>query len=185
MTGRPASRCSRSGPHLNPIERIMIRRSFLATAGLALAAGLTACASLVKEPQVALADIGLSSIGLTGATARVDLTVMNPNSFALNARGVEYELAFYPDALPEGERVPGGSWRTLATGRSAEELKLEAGETTPVTLLVPFSYSELGAAASRLLQDGALRYRFSGAFTVGSPLGDIRIPFDRDGVLDP
>lgn len=162
-----------------------MRRRFSAAAGLALVAGVTACASLVKEPQVSLAEVGLSSIGLTGATARVELAVMNPNGFSLNARSVDYALAFYPEALPEGERVPEGSWRTLATGRTAEELRLEAGETTPVTVLVPFSYSELGAAASRLLQDGTLRYRFSGSFTVGSPLGDIRIPFDRDGVLNP
>ena len=62
---------------------------------------------------------------------------------------------------------------------------LEAGETTPVTLLVPFSYSELGNAAASLLRDGRLRYRFAGSFTVGSPIGDIRIPFDQDGILDP
>jgi hypothetical protein len=162
----------------------MIRRPF-AAAALTLALVVSGCASLVKEPQVSLAQIGLSSIGLTGATARVDLEVMNPNAFSLDARAVEYELAFFPDDLPAGQSVPAGGWRTLATGRTAEELRLAGGETTPVTVLVPFSYSELGAAASRLLQDGTLRYRFTGAFTVGSPLGDIRIPFDRDGVLDP
>lgn len=163
----------------------MTRRLTAVATALFLGSVLSGCASLVKEPQVSLAEIGLSSVGLTGATARVELEVLNPNSFSLNARSVEYELAFFPEDLPAGEEVPSGGWRTLATGRSAEELRLESGETTPVTLLVPFNYAELGAAASRLLQDGTLRYRFSGAFTVGSPLGDLRIPFDRNGLLDP
>lgn len=145
----------------------------------------TGCASLVKEPRVALASISLSSIGITGATARVDLEVENPNGFDLNARSVEYALDFYPGSLTDDEEVPDNAWRTLATGRSAEEISLTGGDTTPVQVLVPFSYSELGSAASRLLRDGSLRYRFSGAFTVASPLGDLRIPFDRTGILDP
>ena len=81
--------------------------------------------------------------------------------------------------------VPTDEWRTLATGRSADEVSLAANDTTAVTVLVPFSYEELGTAALSLLRDGRLRYRFSGAFTVGSPIGDLRIPFDRAGVLDP
>lgn len=143
-----------------------------------------ACASLVKEPSVSLAQIGLTSIGITGATARVDLDVHNPNSFSLNARAVEYTLSFHPGDPDEPEPAE-GDWRTMATGRSADAVSLKGGETTPVTVLVPFSYAELGAAAASLLRDGRLRYRFSGAFTVGSPVGDLRIPFDRTGILDP
>lgn len=150
-----------------------------------LAAGLSGCASLVKEPSVSLAQVSLASIGISGATARVELEVYNPNSFGLNARSVEYGLSFDPEGRPDSVDVPDDAWRTLATGRSAEEVRLSGGETTPVTILVPFSYSEIGTAFSRLLRDGALRYRFSGAFTVGSPIGDLRIPFDRNGLLDP
>lgn len=134
---------------------------------------------------MSLAEVGLASVGITGATARVELEVFNPNRFSLNARSVEYTLHFHPGGLPEGGEVPAGEWRTLATGRSAEALALGGGETTPVTVLVPFEYAELGAAAASLLRDGTLRYRFSGAFTVGSPVGDLRVPFDRTGILDP
>lgn len=146
--------------------------------------GLTGCASLVKQPQVALASIGLSSIGITGATARVELDVHNPNGFDLNARAVEYTLSFV-EGIPADTPVGDDEWRAVASGRSADPVSLESGQTTPVTLLVPFSYSELGSAAASLLRDGRLRYRFAGAFTVGSPIGDIRIPFDQDGILDP
>lgn len=150
-----------------------------------LLVSLSGCASLVKEPRVSLASIELASIGITSATARVELDVFNPNGFGLNARAVEYTLAFHPSTPDELPAVPTDEWRTLAAGRSAEAISLEANATTPVTVMVPFSYAEIGAAAARLLQYGRLRYRFSGAFTVGSPIGDLRIPFDRDGVLDP
>lgn len=144
-----------------------------------------ACASLVKEPQVSLAQIELASVGITGATARVQLEVHNPNRFSLNARAVEYTLAFDPRDPGDTSAVRDGDWRTMATGRSADPVTLPGGETTPVTVLVPFTYSEIGAAAASLLRDGRLRYRFSGSFTVGSPVGDLRIPFDRNGILDP
>lgn len=147
--------------------------------------GAAACASLVKEPQVALARVELASIGITGATARVELEVHNPNRFSLDARAVEYALAFHPSDPATTPSVPEGEWRTLATGRSADPVRLAGGETTPVTVLVPFTYAEIGAAAASLLRDGRLRYRFSGSFTVGSPVGDLRIPFDRNGILDP
>lgn len=162
-----------------------LRRTGSRVALLALPLLLSACASLVKEPRVALARVELASIGLTGATARVELEVHNPNSYALNARAVEYTLAFHPSDPEEQPTVADADWRTLATGRSADEVNLRGNETTPVTVLVPFSYGEIGAAAGSLLRDGRLRYRFSGAFTVGSPIGDLRIPFDRDGILDP
>lgn len=152
---------------------------------LVLAVASSACASLIQEPRVALAEIGLASVGISGATARVVLDVHNPNGFDLNARAVEYALAFHPSDPGELPSVPDDEWRTLATGRSADAVALTAGQTVAVTLLVPFDYAELGSAAAALLRDRQLRYRFSGSFTVGSPVGDLRIPFDRNGILDP
>ena len=161
-----------------------MKKRVAAALALSLVLAAAGCASLVKQPRVSLAQVSLASIGITGATAKVDLLVDNPNRFSLNARAVEYTLAFFPGGTGE-EPVGDGDWRTLATGRSAEEVALAGRATTPVTVLVPFTYSEIGAAAGSLLRDGGLRYRFSGAFTVGSPVGDLRIPFDRNGILDP
>ncbi|MDT8342250.1 MAG: LEA type 2 family protein [Longimicrobiales bacterium] len=152
---------------------------------LALLPALTACASLVKEPQVSLVQVELASIGLTGATARVQLDIHNPNRFALDARAVEYTLAFHPDDPSRTPEVPDDAWRPLATGRTAEAVSLAGQATTPVTVLVPFTYREVGDAVASLLRDGRLRYRFFGSFTVDSAVGDFRIPFDRNGILDP
>lgn len=170
MTPRPSSLPAR------------LRRLALLTPALAAAA----CASLVKEPRVALSAVELHSIGLGGASLRVELQVENPNRFSLDARAMEYTLSFV-----EGEGVarPGevaeSEWRPVATGRTADGALLAAGERTLVAVDVPFRYGDVGRAVASLLQSGRLHYRFHGSFTVGSPVGELRIPFDQTGLLDP
>ncbi|HSM06867.1 MAG TPA: LEA type 2 family protein [Longimicrobiales bacterium] len=155
-----------------PVRTVLIAPLLLA---------LTACASLVKEPQVALASVELAGIGIQGATVRVEMDVTNPNGFDLDARAVEYTLFFLPaDAPAESD-----DWRTLVGGRTAQAVTLPRNGTVRVPVEIPFTYREVGDAAASLLRDGTLRYRFQGAFTVGSPVGDLRIPFDRTGLLDP
>jgi LEA14-like dessication related protein len=145
-----------------------------------------ACASLVEEPQVALAAVELHSIGLTGATVRVELQVTNPNRFSLDARAMEYTLSFAePDAVRQDGGVDDEQWSPVASGRTAEGVVLAARDSTPVVVDVPFRYGAVGRAVGSLLQSGRLHYRFHGSFTVGSPVGELRIPFDRTGLLDP
>lgn len=149
---------------------------------LLLALAGAACASLVKEPRVALAEVAVQSLTLSGATIRVELEVENPNGFGLDARALEYTLLFQPGT--SGGTGPEEGWRTLASGRTTEAVRLPANETVRVPVAVPFRFRDIEDAAASLLRDGALRYRFEGAFTVGSPVGDIRVPFDRTGLLD-
>lgn len=140
---------------------------------------LASCASLIKEPRVALADVAVESLTLSGATIQVELEVENPNGFGLDARALEY--TFYFQAASGGD-VDG--WRTLTSGRTVEAVNLPANGTVNVPVSIPFRFLELQEAATSLLRDGALRYRFEGALTVGSPVGDLRVPFDRTGLLD-
>lgn len=158
--------------------------------GLALfvtAFGVSSCASLVRQPDVRLIEVGLAGIGLTGATARVTLLVTNPNRFALDGKALDYRFAFLPPELQAGEQDEPGDedWRTLATGLTTEPVHVPARDSAAVTVDIPFGYEELGQALGGLLRDGRLRYRFHGALTVGSPVGDLRLPFDRTGLLDP
>jgi LEA14-like dessication related protein len=153
----------------------------------ALALPLLACASLVKQPLVRIVEVGVVGIGLSGATARVTLLVDNPNGFALDAKALDYRLAFLPpDQEPAaGEEIADDAWRTLVTGATPEQVRLPARDSTTLTVDIPFGYRELGQAVGGLLREGRLRYRFNGAFTVGSPVGDLRVPFDRTGLLAP
>ena len=149
---------------------------------LALAVALTACASLIQQPRVALANVAVQSLTLSGATIQVELDVENPNGFGLDARALEYTFFFQPAEL-EGDEA-GDTWRTLASGRTVEPVNLPANQTVRVPVALPFRFRDLEDAAASFLRDGSLRYRFEGAFTVGSPVGDIRVPFDRTGLLD-
>lgn len=155
---------------------------FLRTAVPALWVAASACASLIKEPRVALAEVGVHSLTLSGATIQVELDVENPNGFGLDARALEYTLFFQPGVSSDAGSDEG--WRTLASGRTVAAVALPANETVRVPIDVPFRFRDVEEAAASLLRDGALRYRFEGAFTVGSPVGDIRVPFDRTGLLD-
>jgi LEA14-like dessication related protein len=171
-----------------------VRRSILVAAIGFTALLAASCASLVKEPRVALAEVAVQALTLSGATIRVELDVENPNGFGLDAKALEYTLFFQPgtgsgpaeggdgvDGDPSGE---GGTWRTLASGRTVEAVSLPSNQTVRVPVAIPFRFRDLEDAAASLLRDGTLRYRFEGAFTVGSPVGDIRVPFDRTGLLD-
>ncbi len=158
------------------------RGLFLAMA-LVLFAALGACASLVREPSVALSQVELRGIGLAGATVRVELDVVNPNRFGLESKALDYVLSYA--ATPDTGSTPEGrEWRLLAEGRTAEAVDLPSRDTARVTLDVPFQYRDVGPALLALLREGTLEYRFEGAFSVGSPVGTLRVPFDRIGRLD-
>ena len=149
---------------------------------LTLVLGCAGCASLIKQPRVALAEVAVESLTLSGATIQVQLEVENPNGFSLDARALEYTFYFQPAG--GGGEEDGDAWRTLTSGRTVEAVNLPANGTVNVPVAIPFRFRALEEAATSLLRDGTLRYRFEGAFTVGSPVGDLRVPFDRTGLLD-
>lgn len=159
----------------------------LALLPLLVAAG-AACAALVQRPEVEIEAVRLHAVGLGGGTVRVELRVMNPNRFSLDARSMEYTFAFVgPDAVGPGgpSEVPDTAWQVVATGRTARDVVLAARDTVPLSVDIPFTYRDVGRAVGSLLREGRLHYRLHGSFAVGSPVGELRIPFDRSGLLDP
>jgi len=147
-----------------------------------LALVVSGCASLVQPPSVALSEVQVTAVGLQGATVRVFLEVYNPNRFGLSSEALDYTLSYAPDAPPSGSGgIDAAAWQRLAAGRTAEDVELPAGDTVAVSIDVPFRYRDVGPALLGLLRDGTLAYRFEGAFAVGSPVGTVRVPFDRSG----
>jgi LEA14-like dessication related protein len=146
-------------------------------AGL-VAPGAAGCALFFENPSVSIAEVRVSSVGLTGATAQVELDVSNPNGFALTAEGVRYRLSFADAQAEEG-------WRTLAEGETEEKVVIAARDTTQVRLSVPFTYASLGRALQSLLNAGSLPYRLDGDVKIDAPVRDVRVAFDRRGSLEP
>lgn len=180
---------SRGRAAVSPSHRSFVKRRSARLRGsvlalsLALSAALGACASLVREPSVALSQVELRGIGLAGATVRVELDVVNPNRFGLESKALDYILS-YAASPGVGTGPEAREWRLLAEGRTAEAVELPSRDTARVTLDVPFQYRDVGPALLALLREGTLEYRFEGAFSVGSPVGTLRVPFDRIGRLD-
>jgi len=137
---------------------------------LALVAG---CVFFLDKPTVRIVEVRLTSVGITGATARVGLDIVNPNDRDLRAEQVRYRLSFEDDG--------GDGWRTLAEGETVEEVGVTARDTARVELDLPFAYADVGRAVERLLREGTLRYRFEGDVRFDAPLTDIRVPFDKQG----
>lgn len=156
-----------------------LRRTLAAPAlGLLAALTTTACAALLDSPDVRIADVRVSGIGLSGATADVVLQVSNPNRFALTAEGLNYQLDFLePDASAQDEE----SWHVVASGRTANRIRVPAHDSSRVTVEIPFQYQDLGRALSSLLRDGELDYRLIGDVTFDGPVGDVRVPFRDTG----
>lgn len=144
-----------------------------AAAGLFLLA--QGCSLFFEKPDVRIARVDIVSVGLTGATAAIELEVVNPNGYDLRAREVRYALEFQE----------GGDWRTVARSEAGRELTVAAGDTVLVALDVPFRYQDVGSAVLSLLQQGRLDYRVRGDVRFAAPVGSVRVPFDRQGTIDP
>jgi hypothetical protein len=69
----------------------------------------------------------------------------------------------------------------LATGAIDTRQSVQATDSTIVKVPVSFTYSGLGAAASQLLQTGAVRYHVLGDVTVGSVVGNFTVPYSTTG----
>ena len=141
-------------------------------AALALAIGLAGCSALGKQafqnPVVNLRDVRVLGLGTSGGQLEVQLGVYNPNSYRLDATRMTYRV-FVGDSVG------------LANGALDTRTTVQAGGSSIVKIPVSFTYSGLGAAATSLLRTGAVRYRVSGDFTVGSVVGNFTVPYSTSG----
>jgi LEA14-like dessication related protein len=140
---------------------------------------LTACGSRVfRQPEVTLESVQLAGLGLRGGTLLVNVEVMNPNRFALNANQLRYQLA-----IADTENPRDTTWLDLASGIYSEQFSVGAGQTASVQVPVEFTYAGLGGAAGSLLRAGTFNYRATGVVDVRTPLGTHEVPFRRGGTV--
>lgn len=139
---------------------------------LALALTAAACSTLgraaFQNPVVNLRDVRVLGLGTSGGQLEVQLSVYNPNSYRLDATRLTYRV-FVGDSVG----VASGAIETRST--------VQAQDSTIVKIPVAFTYSGLGAAASQLLQTGAVTYKVAGDVTVGSAVGNFTVPYTSSG----
>lgn len=157
----------------------MFARNRIVTA-LALGVSLlaTACSSAFRQPEVELENVEIGSLGLTGGTLLVNVRVHNPNSFALNAEAIRYELL-----LKDPNATSDTTWSQFANGSYDRRVSVGGGRTETFQVPVEFSYSTLRGAASSVLRTGRFDYRARGSVVAQTPFGSREVPFRKSGTL--
>jgi LEA14-like dessication related protein len=135
-------------------------------------AALAACATLqqvlrFQEPSIALQQIRVTALDLSGGALDLELDVLNPNEFALRTirleLGIDLEQVHFGDALLESA------------------IELPSQQHTLVTVPVRFEWAGVGAGAQGLLTRQAIHYGLTGVATLGTPIGDRRVNLRGSG----
>jgi LEA14-like dessication related protein len=157
----------------------IVKRWILLLLSGALCLPSFSCRPLMKEvfqsPKVRLVGIGFAGnpfLARGPIEAVLQLSVTNPNSYALTVAGVAYAVTVGTRRLAEGERN--------------EEVRIEPSGETVVQVPVVLQTDAFGAALREILEARALPYEFNGSVGVVAPIvGVVRVPFSRTGTIDP
>ena len=150
---------------------VMGRTARSATLAVLSVAG-SACATLrnalaFAEPQIALQEIHVTGLGMTGGTLDLVFDVYNPNQYRLRstrlAVGLELASTDFREALVD------------------KPLDLSPENHSRVVMPVRFTWAGVGAAARSLLQSQELPYGITGAVILDTPLGERRVQLKSNG----
>lgn len=122
-----------------------------------------------QQPIVNLKDVRVRGLGLTGGSLDVLLSVYNPNHYRLDATRLTYRVMLAGDSI------------LVANGALDSRFTVQDNDSTTVTIPVSFTYSGIGAAGRSILNTGAVNYHVTGDVTVGSPVGNMTVPFSSQG----
>jgi len=133
---------------------------------------LAGCATLrhalnFQEPQIALQEINITGLGLTGGTLDLILDVYNPNDYRLRSTrlevGLDLEDKHFGDALLD------------------RPLDLSPTNHSRVVVPVRFEWAGAGAGMRALLGRRSIRYTLGGAVLLDTPIGDRRVGLKGTG----
>ncbi|HEX9704324.1 MAG TPA: LEA type 2 family protein [Gemmatimonadales bacterium] len=139
---------------------------------LSLPAVLLSCATIrqalsFQEPQIALEQINVTGISLTGGTLDLVLDVYNPNEYRLRSTRLEVSLDL------EGKH--------FGEALIDKPLDLSPENHSRVVMPVRFTWAGVGAGMRALLERQAIRYGLSGAALLDTPLGERRVGVRGNG----
>jgi LEA14-like dessication related protein len=136
---------------------------------LSVAAG---CATLrnaiqFQKPDVALQEINITGLGLTGGTLDLVFDVYNPNQYRLRSTRLEVGL-----------QLAGTDFGQALIDKP---LDLSPENHSRVVMPVRFTWAGVGAAARSLLQSQELPYVLNGAVLLDTPIGEQRVQLSGKG----
>ncbi len=120
-----------------------------------------------SPPTVSVASVHWQNLSLTGARGVLQLRVTNPNAFAFDVAGLDYDIKLGGHSLAKGGLVNAAS---VAAG-AAQELGIN----------VSISTAQAGMAILQLLQGQSSSYSLGGSLAIGTPFGPLRVPVSVAG----
>ena len=148
----------------------MARSIILVCSAISAILFMQGCASLDErlnpiQPTVFIDAIKVEDATLSGLTALLTLNVENPNSFALNAKGLDYTMSLSGTDILSGENSSSMSVPALGSGK--------------IEVPVRISYVAILETIPKILETGIADYKFSGS--VHTRL--FKIPFTKTDKL--
>lgn len=146
------------------------RSSLIAIAAISVLLAGARCSNLAgifEKPELQFRGLRVNSIGFDGASLDILVDVYNPNSYRLALQRFSYDLAI--------ENVNWG------LGSTDSPMAVEARNTATIRLPFEVSWSHLGDVGRQALRTGSVNYGVSGEITVGTSLGDVRVPYSKSG----
>lgn len=154
----------------------MLPRRLAHAVALAALAAAPACSRIAEraftQPTIGVRAVKLKSVGITGGSIAVALSIANPNPYPLPVHHAVYSFAL-ADSTEVGR------------GESAAPFTVPAHDSTVVELPVDVSWQGLRAAARDAARDGTVDYLLRGSVTLDTPLGDPNVPFESTGRFAP
>lgn len=153
-----------------------MRQRLLVAATLALAAcggGRSAPSGPPPEPipftrpVVALRDVRMDGVGVTGGSVLIVMRVFNPNDYGLEQPRVTYNLYVGDDKLSDG--------------MYDADITIGPRDSAFVEVPASVSYMKAGMAGRSLMNNGAVSWRVIGKIYADTPYGRLWSAYDRVG----
>ncbi len=139
----------------------------LLTASLVLSGCL---GRMITQPTVAIEEIRLTGLSLTGATLTFLVELDNPNGFDVTVTAFTYSV-YLND-------------RPVANGETAELIPIKRRSITPVSLPLKTTFQDLEQGLNSLIGSDTAEYRIEGSLAVRSFFGRLEFPYNRTGRID-
>ena len=118
-------------------------------------------------PEVSVSSVTWQNLSLAGATGLLKMRVRNPNSFAFDVAGLDYDIKL------------GGF--DLAKGGLTNAASLAAGAAQEIGIKVSVSTAQAGLAILQMVKGQSSTYSLGGAIAIGTPFGPLRVPLALTG----
>ncbi len=128
----------------------------------------------LKLPKIALKQIRLEKIGITGADLRMQISVDNPNAWAMMLNRFDYQL-----------KVGGRQW---IQGNKDKQQNISGKSDGVLEVPIFLNFMDMGKSVYDMIAGSEkLDYHLSGQVDLGSSiemLGQFNVPFDKSGKIE-